>query len=297
MSMSDTFGPHDRDEDYPGRDDTGHGDRDEPFETTEEHLAPPEDEPVAEHEPVAEDAAGPYRSDELELTEEEERLPWLEGDDDDIDEGGYATGQLVMLALLGIAALALIFGGIWWATRDKGEPGLVAEGGVIEAPDTPYKEKPENPGGKTFEGTGDTSFAVSEGETRPARLGQDDASPKPGFDTLDKGAQKKAAAEKAPPAEKSAAPAAASGSDDAASAPSGPGVQVGAFSTRALAESGWSKLSAQNEVLSGMRYRIVEGRADIGTVYRLQALPGDAAAARSLCSDLKAAGLSCQVKN
>jgi hypothetical protein len=42
---------------------------------------------------------------------------------------------------------------------------------------------------------------------------------------------------------------------------------------------------------------VVEGQADIGTVYRLQAITADAGAAHALCSQLKAAGLACQVKN
>ena len=77
---------------------------------------------------------------------------------------------------------------------------------------------------------------------------------------------------------------------------SGVGVQVAAYSTRELAEKGWAGLSEQYEMLSGMKYRIVEGRADIGMVYRLQVLPGDSAAADRLCGSLKSAGLSCQVK-
>jgi hypothetical protein len=51
-----------------------------------------------------------------------------------------------------------------------------------------------------------------------------------------------------------------------------------------------------HSVLSGVRHRVVEGKADIGTVYRLQAVPGDAAAANALCGRLKAGGLACQVK-
>jgi len=40
----------------------------------------------------------------------------------------------------------------------------------------------------------------------------------------------------------------------------------------------------------------VEGEADIGTVYRLQAVAGDAASANRLCSALKGDGVACQVK-
>ncbi len=61
---------------------------------------------------------------------------------------------------------------------------LVADGSLIEAPAQAYKEKPENPGGKTFEGTGDTSYAVSEGETRSVQLGEGKDTPKPGFEAV-----------------------------------------------------------------------------------------------------------------
>jgi len=73
-------------------------------------------------------------------------------------------------------------------------------------------------------------------------------------------------------------------------------VQVGAYSNRATAESGWSKLLTQFPALQGVKHRVVEGQADIGTVYRLQAVTGDLASANSLCSKLKATGGACQVK-
>jgi len=219
-------------------------------------------------------------------------LPWLEGDDDEDDYEGYGAGQLLGLVLVGLAVLALVVGAIWWFTRKGSDDSeVVADGSTIEAPAEPYKERPDDPGGKTFEGTGDTSFAVSEGQTRPARLGEEPqpgatpaakpsasataaAGPKPGFDTAATGAA-------------AAAPAAASGI----------GVQVGAFSSREAAEAGWSKLAGKHSALSGVSHRVIEGQADIGKVYRLQAVSGDAAAARALCGKLKAAGVNCQVKN
>jgi cell division septation protein DedD len=91
-----------------------------------------------------------------------------------------------------------------------------------------------------------------------------------------------------PEAKPSAAPAAPAG---------GVGVQVGAYASREQAEAGWVTLKSQYEPLGGVSHRIVQGQADIGTVYRLQAVPGDGTAARSLCSGMKAAGMSCQVKN
>ncbi|VWX52843.1 SPOR domain-containing protein [Novosphingobium sp. 9U] len=217
---------------------------------------------------------------ELDLGEEDVRLPWLEGDDDDYEDVGSNTGQLIALVLLGLVALALIVGGIWWLQRDKPDTALVADGETIQAPAAPYKTKPADPGGEVVAGTGDTSFAVAEGQTRQVRMGNETPAPAntPKAATTP-GASPSAAASEAAPADVS-----------------GVGVQVGAYSNRESAEKGWTRLSQQYEALGSVKHRIVEGRADIGTVYRLQAVPGDAAAANRLCGTLKAAGLSCQVK-
>jgi hypothetical protein len=246
------------------------------------------DEPDAD----ADDYAHDDGRGQLDLGDEDTSLPWLEGDDD-FEEGG-GGGSFLMLAVLALGALALIIGGIWWFTRERGEADLVADGSMIEAPDAPYKEKPEDPGGKTFEGTGDTSYAVSEGETRQVQLGDGSQTPRPGFEAV--GATPAPAA-KAPAGPVKAPSPAAPAQVATPSVAAGPGVQVGAYSSRSAAEEGWSRLSSSNPALSGVKHRVVEGKADIGTVYRLQALPGDAAAARSLCAKLKAAGQDCAVKN
>ncbi|MFY8195162.1 MAG: SPOR domain-containing protein, partial [Novosphingobium sp.] len=81
-----------------------------------------------------------------------------------------------------------------------------------------------------------------------------------------------------------------------AAATGGVGVQVGAFSSNAAAEAGWQKLLGNHEALKGLPHRVIEGKADIGTVYRLQAVAGDVASANALCSKLQAGGLKCQVK-
>lgn len=223
--------------------------------------------------------------------EDEDRLPWLDSDDDDYP--AEADNRKVFgLVLLGLIALATIVGGIWWATHRNPDPELVADGSTIPAPSGAYREAPKDPGGKTFDGTGDTAFAVSEGQSRPARLGETpapvvaDPSPRPVIAP-------------APAQGAGSLPSLATG-PSAGAPPSaglgGPGVQVGAYSSRAAAEAAWSRLTQQHSALSGQRYRIVEGKADIGTVFRLQAIPGDAAAAQALCNRLKAGGLTCQVK-
>lgn len=224
----------------------------------------------------------PHEPARLDLDDDEPPLPWLQGDDDDEDFEGSNTGQLVGLVLLGLLAIAVVVGGIWWVTRKSGDGALVADGSTIEAPAEPYKERPKDPGGKVFAGTGDTSFGISEGQKRPARLGEE--TPRPGFDSLEK---KDEPADKGAPADRGAALAQASGV----------GVQVAAYSNQQQAEDGWARLSQQYEALSGVPHRVVQGQADIGTVYRLQAVAPDAAAAKALCQKLKGAGLNCQVKN
>ena len=241
---------------------------------------------------LAEDTVG---DDQLEFDDDNVRLPWLDSDDDDQAEA-TDSGRVLGLVVLALIALGTIVGGIWWSTHRTPDPTLVADGSTIAAPSQAYKEAPKDPGGKTFDGTGNTAFAVSEGQTRPAKLGEGSApvapppgaaAVKPGFDSV-----------KPPVTFASASPAASATASAAANAAtvSGPAVQVGAYSTRASAEAAWSRLSQQYSALSGQRHQTVEGKADIGTVFRLQALPGDAGAAQALCGKLKSAGLACQVK-
>ncbi|MEP7221472.1 MAG: SPOR domain-containing protein [Novosphingobium sp.] len=222
---------------------------------------------------AGDDAAEPARLD----FNEEDRLPWLETADDDYDEAGMDGARVFGFVLAGLAVLAALIGTIWWVTHRTPDAALVADGSTIAAPAEPYKEAPTQPGGKTFAGTGDSSFAVSAGQTRPAHLAGASETPKPSVDT---GAKPAAAAS-------AAAPAASAG---------GVGVQVGAYSTKAQAEAGWTRLSSQNAMLKGVSHRIVEGTADVGTVFRLQAVAADGAGADALCGNLKSAGIACQVK-
>lgn len=220
---------------------------------------------------------------------EEDRLPWLESPDDvDFDDDGVDNGRVIGLALIGIAALALIVGAIWWISR-AGDAGGEADGSLIEASKEPYKVRPQDAGGKVFEGTGDTSFKVSEGIRPQGSVAVQEVPPAPA--AVAPASTPSASASPAP-----SASASASAEKAVAAAAPGTGVQIGAFSTRALAEAAWTRYQGQHEALKGVSHRVVEGRADIGTVYRLQAVAGNAAAARSLCSTLQAGGLKCQVK-
>ncbi len=262
------------------------------------------DENRGEGEETFDSQNGDQRDEALELEEtseqlaldDDERLPWLDADDDD-DTGEADGGRILGLVLLGLIALATIVGGIWWSTHRNPDPTLVADGSTIPAPSEAYKEAPKDPGGKTFDGTGNTAFAVSEGQSRPGKLGEapppasSAAAAKPGFDL-----GKTPGGLAAPPPGKTPAANPSTAATSATAPATGPAVQVGAYSSRASAEAAWSRLTQQYSALSGQRYRIVEGKADIGTVFRLQAVPGDAAAAQALCSRLKSGGLACQVK-
>ena len=232
-------------------------------------------------------ARPPYESEEaressdLELLDSDERLPWLDAEDDEDREDGFATSRLVMLGVLSLVVVGALVAVAWFALgATSDEPP--ADGSLVEAPEGPYKVKPANPGGKIHAGTGDTSFAVGEGQTREGRL-----------------------AEKAPPvpavapSSEYAEPSLSTTLDEGpreAEPLAGTVVQVGAYPSRGDAQEAWGRLIRQTEALSGMRHRVVEARVDIGTVYRLQAVTGSNAAARALCGRLKADGLACFVK-
>jgi hypothetical protein len=235
----------------------------------------------------------PLETERLALDGDGEHLPWLESSGDDYGEDDDAAGGgMARLLLFGVLALVVIVGGIWWATRQGGGDQPLADGSTIEAPPEPYKQAPDDPGGKTFDGTGDSSFAVSEGQTQTPQLEQSAPPLVPPVSGASSAAP--VAPSKAPSAPAGTAPAPVKA---AAPASGGVGVQVGAFSSKEAAEAGWSRLVGQSRgLLSGVSHRVIPGSADNGTVYRLQAVAGDAGTAQALCGKLKSAGIACQVK-
>ena len=216
---------------------------------------------------------------ELDLADTD-NLPWLESDADDEDAGGLDIGQV--LGFLGglTLLLAVVVGAVWYVSNRSAGAEVVADGSVIAAPEGPIKTRPDNPGGKEFAGTGNVAPVVGEGGTREAVVAEKTVTaPTP---TL---------APKPTPSPSASATATA-----APAAVSGVGVQLAAYGTRARAEQGWSDLSRRTDALAGVKYRVVEGKVDIGTVFRLQAVAANRAEADKLCAALKADGLDCQVK-
>lgn len=208
---------------------------------------------------------------ELDLSADDS-LPWLEADEEDESAGGVDTVQVIIFALILLGILVAVVGAFWYLGNRSGDAAQVADGSVIEAPEAPYKERPDDPGGTDFEGTGNVAPVVGEGGAPDGVMATE---PDSGEES---------------PSEQQPEP------EPAAPATGGVGVQLAAYSSRARAEQGWRDLSRRTEALSGMRYRIEEGVVDIGTVYRLQAVAGDRAAADRLCSALKSDGIDCQVK-
>jgi hypothetical protein len=231
------------------------------------------------------DAVQPRAGDDdhqLTLTGEDDKLPWLASDDDEEDEGGGTDYRILIFAVAALLAL----GGILWAAKSffdgRGEATVAADGSTIAAPEGDYKERPANPGGQDVAGTGDLSYEVGEGVTREGQLASPEGAATPSVD-LDQ--PRTPAAAGTPTA--ATIPAATSG---------GVGVQVGAYQSRESAEAGWAQLSSRHPALQGANHRVIEGTVDSGTIYRLQAVAANGAAADAMCRAIRNAGGDCQVK-
>ncbi len=213
---------------------------------------------------------------ELDLAAETS-LPWLESDEDDRDAGALDTRQIIMFAAGLLALLGLLVGIVWYVSNKVAGSALEPDGSIIAAPAGPVKERPADPGGKQFAGTGNVAPIVGEGGKPQSMVASTDK-PAP-----------------AAPDAASAQPT-ATGDSAAAAGANGVGVQLAAYSSRDRAEQGWADLNRRSETLQGVRYRVVEGQVDAGTVYRLQAIAADRASADQMCAALKREGLDCQVK-
>jgi len=208
----------------------------------------------------------------------DERLPWLEGEEEDeepeLDRARVlAVGAALLLVLLVLGGVA------WWLWADGGEGELAPDGSTIAAPEGPYKVRPRDPGGREVSGTGDKSFEVAEGVPVEGRIAP--VAPPPVVQPTGQNATGQT--ETGPSA------------SDGGQVP-GIGVQIGAYPTREAAQAGWSQLSQRLEPLQGHGHRILEGTADSGTIYRLQVVAESLPAARQLCGMLREAGGDCQVK-
>jgi hypothetical protein len=223
------------------------------------------------------DDDGVIEPEELAFAHEDERLPWLEADDEEVEEPGVDTGRVLAFVIGALVVLGLLIGGLWWYFHRSSAGTIVADGSTIHAPAGPYKSKPANPGGSQAVGTGDTSFAVAEGKEPVGKVADAGAAPRPSIDLKQENA--------------------AHASPATSTATGGVGVQVGAYSSHERAEAGWSTLSTRYPALSGVSHRIVQATVDGAQIFRLQAVAGDVKTATELCHTLQGQGADCQVKN
>jgi hypothetical protein len=143
---------------------------------------------------------------------------------------------------------------------------VVADGSMIPAPEGPIKERPANSGGKEFAGTGNVAPVVGEGGSRPAVVAE---KPPRRPCRCARGARGQA---RLPQLERPLRlrrppllPLWLRGS-----ACSSPPMAPAPAPNRAGPTS-----RAAPTLLAGVKYRVVEGKVDIGTVYRLQAVTAE----------------------
>ncbi len=205
------------------------------------------------------------------------RLPWLETADGYEYDDRASPLRIAVMLLTGLVLIAAIIGAIYWLQRNQ-TGGANGNGQLIAAPAGAYKVKPQNAGGKRFEGEGDSAFAASEGTKTGAILVP---------------VAKTAAI--APPAAIASAPTAAPANIAAAPATTVM-VQLGAFGDSAKADAAWAALTKRFGFLAGMNRKIAETNVEGGRkVFRLQAVTANSSEAQQLCAKLKVAGENCLI--
>jgi cytoskeletal protein RodZ len=224
----------------------------------------------------------------------DDRLPWLEAVEEDGKNEGPSALKLIVAVLIGLVAIGGVVGGIFWLGNRGAARHAGAEPELIKAQPGAYKVKPNQPGGMTVEGEGDTAFQASAGADPkgkintaavpeapvqkgqpPQQTAQVQPQPQPAVP------EKKPAATIKAPAPTPAPAAAASG---------GATIQLGSFPSGAMAEKAWKAMAGRFAYLAPLSHSVVS--ADVGgkTWYRLRASGPDAA---GICGRLKVAGEQC----
>jgi hypothetical protein len=215
--------------------------------------------------------------------DEGERLPWLEAVEEDEAKDGPTFVKLIVAVLIGLAALGGIIGGAFWLlSRDNAPTAGAPE--LIKAPEGAYKTKPPAPGGMQVEGEGDSSYATSAGAEPKGNIDVN-AVPETPVTKTNPPAQQPAAKPEPAPAPKAAQPA-----PKPAPVVSGPTIQLGAFSSNAVAESAWKSMSGRFKYLAPLGHHVVSAQVGGKTYYRLRASGADA---KSVCARLRVAGENC----
>ena len=218
---------------------------------------------------------------------DDQGLPWLEAvDDEDGPRGVSGKKMLAALTIVGIAAL-IVAATFFWLGRREAQVAGAPE--LIKAETTPYKTRPDDPGGLDVAGESETAYSTSAGEDPDAAL--DMAKLPEGVEAPAPEPIVAEAPKKAPPKEdKAPAPA------EAAPAAGGPTIQLGAYASTIKAETAWSMLSARFPEVAALNKSVVTATVGGKAIHRLRAV-GSSEQTRAACAAMKAAGESCLVVN
>ena len=233
--------------------------------------------------------------------QDEDRLPWLEAVDDDIDAETISTGKLIGFAIAAIVAIGVVIAGI---SLLRNQPAPTGDGKLIAAQPGDYKVRPDTPGGMKVEGQGDSSFAASEGAEANGKIDTDAAAeapvkvkkiaPAPGFSDVP--AKPVATASIPASGGKLIAPRPAKPLPNVAmGGASGSLVQLGSFGSEAKANEAWTTLAKRFAYLSALPKSVVTAEVNGNQVYRLRANAGGEASA--ICGKLRVAGEYCLIVN
>jgi hypothetical protein len=220
---------------------------------------------------------------------DDQGLPWLEAVDDEDSPRGISARKMIVALVMVLLAGAVVAGTFFWLGRR--DPAVSGAPELIEAPEAPYKVRPDDPGGLDVAGESETAYSTSAGEDPDAALdvarlpdGVPPPAPEPG--------EAAAPPKTVPPSEaKESAP-----DETAPAEPTGPTIQLGAYASTVKADTAWRLLSGRFPEVAALRKTIVTASVGGKPIHRLRAV-GSADQTRAACAALKAGGESCLVVN
>jgi hypothetical protein len=224
---------------------------------------------------------------------DEDRLPWLEAVEE--DERGPSPAKLIAAVLIGLVAIGIIVGGLFWlGNRAAGGGGeeLIASPGD-------YKMPAPEPGGMKVDNGSATQVATSEGTEQNAVINPNARPEAPVTQPQQPAAAQppvQATQQQPAQAQPKAAPAPQQPQQQAQAQPrpqpalSGPTIQVGAYPSEAAATQQWQRINQRFPFTRGLQHQVIVYQAGGRTYYRLRAAGGQA---REACRRMQGAGQPC----
>ena len=99
---------------------------------------------------------------------DDQGLPWLEAVDDEDGPRGISGRKMFVALVMVLLAAAVVAGTSFWVGRR--DPAVIGAPGLIRADASPYKVKPDNPGGLDVAGESETAYSTSAGEDPDSAL-------------------------------------------------------------------------------------------------------------------------------